>query len=154
LIDPAGGDLPVDELMMLRLRKKQLALRDEIARVQRILLPTGRQDPRSQELGAMRQLAQVIWQNWYLLALDLDGVIKGLRTLLVVPIDSTHLGWGSAGLQGGSIKQWMPAMHCLPGLIQDIHHALVPWPSWQLKAHPYCTVALGVNHNPMSHAYH
>jgi hypothetical protein len=42
--------------------------------VQRMLLPTGRQDPRSQELGAMRQLAQVIWQNWYLLALDLDGV--------------------------------------------------------------------------------
>lgn len=39
LIDRAGNDLPVDELMMRRLKKKRLALRDEIARVQRTLHP-------------------------------------------------------------------------------------------------------------------
>jgi hypothetical protein len=31
--------VPVDELMMRRLKKKRLALRDEIARVERILSP-------------------------------------------------------------------------------------------------------------------
>jgi hypothetical protein len=39
LIDRAGDSLPVDELMMRRLKKKRLALRDEIARVQRLLYP-------------------------------------------------------------------------------------------------------------------
>jgi hypothetical protein len=39
LIDRAAVHVPVDELMMRRLKKKRLALRDEIARVERILSP-------------------------------------------------------------------------------------------------------------------
>jgi hypothetical protein len=39
LIDRAALDVPVDELMMRRLKKKRLALRDEIARVERTLSP-------------------------------------------------------------------------------------------------------------------
>jgi len=39
LIDQASGSLPVDELMMRRLKKKRLALRDEIARRERELDP-------------------------------------------------------------------------------------------------------------------
>ncbi len=39
LIDRAATDVPVDELMMQRLKKKRLALRDEIARVERALDP-------------------------------------------------------------------------------------------------------------------
>lgn len=39
LIDQAGASLPVDELMMRRLKKKRLALRDEITRVERELDP-------------------------------------------------------------------------------------------------------------------
>jgi hypothetical protein len=39
LIDHAADSLPVDELMLRRLKKKRLALRDEIARVQRMLCP-------------------------------------------------------------------------------------------------------------------
>lgn len=39
LIDLAAADLPVDELMMRRLKKRRLALRDEIARVERELQP-------------------------------------------------------------------------------------------------------------------
>ncbi len=39
LIDQAGEKLPQDELMMRRLKKRRLALRDEIARVERELSP-------------------------------------------------------------------------------------------------------------------
>ncbi len=39
LIDRTAEDVPVDELMMRRLKKKRLALRDEIARVERELDP-------------------------------------------------------------------------------------------------------------------
>lgn len=39
LIDHASENAPQDELMMRRLKKKRLALRDEIARVERELSP-------------------------------------------------------------------------------------------------------------------
>lgn len=39
LIDRAGEQAPVDELMMRRLKKRRLALRDEIARLELILDP-------------------------------------------------------------------------------------------------------------------
>lgn len=39
LIDGAAIRVPVDELMMRRLKKRRLALRDEIARVERDLSP-------------------------------------------------------------------------------------------------------------------
>jgi hypothetical protein len=39
LIDQATDKLPVDELMMRRLKKRRLALRDEIARVEQDLIP-------------------------------------------------------------------------------------------------------------------
>ena len=39
LIDRAAHDAPVDELMMRRLKKRRLSLRDEIARVERELQP-------------------------------------------------------------------------------------------------------------------
>lgn len=39
LIDLAGVELPLDELMMRRLKKKRLALRDQINRIQRALSP-------------------------------------------------------------------------------------------------------------------
>ncbi len=39
LIDRAANDAPVDELMMRRLKKRRLSLRDEIARVERELQP-------------------------------------------------------------------------------------------------------------------
>lgn len=39
LIDRAADDSPVDELMMRRLKKRRLSLRDEIARVERELQP-------------------------------------------------------------------------------------------------------------------
>lgn len=39
LIDGAAAQLPVDELMMRRLKKRRLALRDEIARLERVLEP-------------------------------------------------------------------------------------------------------------------
>ena len=39
LIDRAGLQQPVDELMMRRLKKKRLALRDEIARLELLLDP-------------------------------------------------------------------------------------------------------------------
>ena len=39
LIDRAAEVVPVDELMMRRLKKKRLALRDEIARVEREIDP-------------------------------------------------------------------------------------------------------------------
>jgi hypothetical protein len=39
LIDHAEVAQPVDELMMRRLKKRRLALRDEIARLERELLP-------------------------------------------------------------------------------------------------------------------
>jgi hypothetical protein len=39
LIDRASDEAPVDELMMRRLKKKRLALRDEIARLELILDP-------------------------------------------------------------------------------------------------------------------
>jgi hypothetical protein len=39
LIDQAGASMPIDELMMRRLKKKRLALRDEIARIERELDP-------------------------------------------------------------------------------------------------------------------
>jgi len=40
LIDRASGDAPVDELLLRRLKKRRLALRDEIARVERELDPS------------------------------------------------------------------------------------------------------------------
>ena len=39
LIDQAADKTPVDELMMRRLKKRRLALRDEIARIEQSLLP-------------------------------------------------------------------------------------------------------------------
>jgi hypothetical protein len=39
LIDRAADDAPVDELMIRRLKKRRLALRDVIARVERQLDP-------------------------------------------------------------------------------------------------------------------
>lgn len=39
LIDQAGEKQPQDQLMMQRLKKKRLSLRDEIARVERELSP-------------------------------------------------------------------------------------------------------------------
>lgn len=39
LIDRVHADAPADELMMRRLKKKRLALRDEIARLQDALQP-------------------------------------------------------------------------------------------------------------------
>ena len=39
LLDRAASDAPVDELMMRRLKKRRLLLRDEIARVERELEP-------------------------------------------------------------------------------------------------------------------
>jgi hypothetical protein len=39
LIDRAANDAPVDELMMRRLKKRRLSLRDEITRVERELQP-------------------------------------------------------------------------------------------------------------------
>jgi len=39
LIDQASLASPVDELMLRRLKKKRLALRDEIARIEGDLLP-------------------------------------------------------------------------------------------------------------------
>ena len=39
LIDRAGLQQPVDELMMRRLKKKRLAMRDEIARLELLLDP-------------------------------------------------------------------------------------------------------------------
>lgn len=39
LLDRAGDDSPVDELMIRRLKKRRLALRDEIARVEREIDP-------------------------------------------------------------------------------------------------------------------
>lgn len=39
LIDRASLQLPLDELMMRRLKKRRLALRDEMARIARGLIP-------------------------------------------------------------------------------------------------------------------
>ena len=39
LIDRASAELPVDELMMRRLKKRRLALRDEIARLELAIDP-------------------------------------------------------------------------------------------------------------------
>ena len=39
LIDRTANDAPVDELMMRRLKKRRLSLRDEISRVERELQP-------------------------------------------------------------------------------------------------------------------
>ncbi|MDE2416745.1 MAG: DUF465 domain-containing protein [Burkholderiales bacterium] len=39
LIDSAVASVPLDELMMRRLKKKRLALRDKIARVEREIEP-------------------------------------------------------------------------------------------------------------------
>ena len=39
LIDQASDKRPVDELMMQRLKKRRLALRDEIARAEQDLIP-------------------------------------------------------------------------------------------------------------------
>ncbi len=39
LIDRAATDSPIDELMMRRLKKRRLLLRDEITRVERGLQP-------------------------------------------------------------------------------------------------------------------
>ena len=39
LIDSASADAPLDELMIRRLKKKRLALRDEIDKLQRSLQP-------------------------------------------------------------------------------------------------------------------
>jgi len=39
LIDRTGDESPVDELMMRRLKKRRLALRDEIARLELVLDP-------------------------------------------------------------------------------------------------------------------
>jgi hypothetical protein len=40
LIDRASDETPVDELMMRRLKKRRLGLRDEIARIERDLAPS------------------------------------------------------------------------------------------------------------------
>lgn len=39
MIDRANGECPVDELLMRRLKKRRLGLRDEIARIERVLTP-------------------------------------------------------------------------------------------------------------------
>ena len=39
MIDRAGVESPIDELMMRRLKKRRLALRDEIARLELVLDP-------------------------------------------------------------------------------------------------------------------
>ena len=39
LIDRASAEIPVDELMMRRLKKRRLALRDQIARLELVLDP-------------------------------------------------------------------------------------------------------------------
>ena len=39
MIDRSGEDFPVDELMMRRLKKRRLALRDEMAHLERELTP-------------------------------------------------------------------------------------------------------------------
>ena len=39
LIDKTSEEVPLDELMMRRLKKRRLALRDEIARLERELTP-------------------------------------------------------------------------------------------------------------------
>ena len=39
MIDRAADQVPVDELMMRRLKKRRLALRDEIARLELVLDP-------------------------------------------------------------------------------------------------------------------
>ena len=39
LIDRAGETAPVDEIMMRRLKKRRLALKDEISRIQILLAP-------------------------------------------------------------------------------------------------------------------
>ena len=39
LIDLATAEVPTDELMMRRLKKRRLAMRDEIARLERVLQP-------------------------------------------------------------------------------------------------------------------
>ena len=39
LIDQSSEKRPVDELMMQRLKKRRLALRDEIARIEQELIP-------------------------------------------------------------------------------------------------------------------
>jgi hypothetical protein len=39
LIDRAALETPLDELMMRRLKKRRLALRDEMARIARVLTP-------------------------------------------------------------------------------------------------------------------
>ena len=39
LIDRAANQIPVDELMMRRLKKRRLALRDQIARLELVLDP-------------------------------------------------------------------------------------------------------------------
>lgn len=39
LIDGAARQVPADELMMRRLKKRRLALRDQIARLERVLDP-------------------------------------------------------------------------------------------------------------------
>ena len=39
LIDKTSDEVPLDELMMRRLKKRRLALRDEIARLERELTP-------------------------------------------------------------------------------------------------------------------
>lgn len=39
MIDRAGEESPVDELMMRRLKKRRLALRDEMVRIERDLTP-------------------------------------------------------------------------------------------------------------------
>lgn len=39
MIDRASGEVPLDELLMRRLKKKRLSLRDEITRIERQLNP-------------------------------------------------------------------------------------------------------------------
>ena len=39
MIDRASGQTPIDELMMRRLKKRRLALRDEVARIEHDLIP-------------------------------------------------------------------------------------------------------------------
>lgn len=39
MIDRASDETPIDELMMRRLKKRRLALRDEMARIERDLIP-------------------------------------------------------------------------------------------------------------------
>jgi len=39
MLDRAAHDFPLDQLMVRRLKKRRLALRDEIARIERVLDP-------------------------------------------------------------------------------------------------------------------